>query len=643
MPPVDPRLQRLGGRLVRHLPDEWQIGLARHGQDLGLVSLAEGVASFAFDPSPESDPRFRQDLVLLVLLALLSQLAGNSCLAEAGGEGATLDTLAADFGAAPAVLRALLDDERATPILGVPGDRKPILREGGFLYAERLYRSEQELAVGLRARLAAPVGEPVTVDPAILAAPTQLSKEQCTAVAAALSQPLTLISGGPGTGKTSIVVAMLRAALRAGYAPSDIALAAPTGKAANRMFGAIKATVGRLGELEKPDRPLVEPAMAPRTLHRLLGYLPFNDQFRHHGANPLAARLLVVDEASMIDLVLMGRLLRALAPGARLVLLGDADQLPSVEPGSVFRDLVSGLPQATVRLTHSYRMDAAAGSGAAILTAAKKINGEIPEGLFEPPFPVLVRDSLDAIEGFGVELLEADEGGMKAFLGHWLQREVEGLADFNERIRHAHRFTQGGWEPGDMERLGVLFEHFDRTRILCPLKEAPKLRGSHGINAWLHAKVQEGRDRGMDKRLAFSIGEPVMMTRNDYRRGIFNGDQGLMLLVAHEQDDARLEVVFPTADGYRAFVAGPLLGELELAYAITVHKSQGSEFDRVAMVLPEQESPLATREVLYTALTRARKSVSILGTVAMTTNSCSKATQRVGRLGFSLTTQEADS
>lgn len=611
MSALDPRLQRLGGRVLRRIPEGWLTGLRSHGQDLHLLPLAEGAASFAVDAQAEDDPRFRESLVLLALLLLVSQAEGNTCLPVAGE---AFDHLAADFGADADALRALLNDERARPILGVPGERKPILQDGAALYAERLFRAETGLAGRIRARMDAPVGAPVEIEPAILETPTRLSAEQRAAVAAALAQPLTLISGGPGTGKTSIVVAMLRAALRSGIAPAEIALAAPTGKAANRMFGAIKAALDRLGALQDADRQLAQPSMLPRTLHGLLGYMPAREWYRHHEANPLGARLVVVDEASMIDLVLMERLLRALPGDARLVLLGDADQLPSVDPGSVFRDLVARLPQATVRLTHSYRMDAAESGGAAILTVAKKVNGEIPGDLFEAPHPITVRTSLDALEGVGVELLETDEKGMQAFLDRWLAREIEGLPRFSERIHHVHRTGPDGWRAEDQVRLKELFEHLDRARILCPLKDAPKLRGSYGINAWLHAKVRETRDQGLETRLSFSLGEPVLMTHNDYRRGIFNGDQGLMLLVAREQEGSRLEVVFPTAEGYRAFAAGPLLGELELAYALTVHKSQGSEFDRVALVLPEQESPLATREVLYTALTRAKNGVTVLGT-----------------------------
>lgn len=602
---LDPRQLRLGGRILRPAPEAWLAGLARHGQDVELLALAEGVASFAVEG--QADATFREGAVLLALLLLVAQADGHACLPL---QPATLDPLAADFGADPHALRDLVRDPRLAPILGAPGARRPILLDRDCLYAERMQRAEASLAARIMARQDAPDASPLAFDPAVLEAPAVLSGEQREAVAAALARPLTLITGGPGTGKTSIVVAILRAALGAGLAPADLALAAPTGKAAHRMGAALRDAAARIGRPGPADLALGDPALAPRTLHRLLGYRPEGERFRFHEANPLAARLVVVDETSMVDLVLLDRLLRALAPGARLVLIGDADQLPSVEAGTVFRDLVAELPGAAVRLTRSFRME---GAGAAILAAAAKVQGGAPEALFEEPHPVAQLGSVDERQGCGVELLEVDEGGMEAFLARWLAREVEGVDGFDASIRHVHRIRADGWLPADLARLQRMFSHLDRARILCPLKDAPRLRGSRAINAWLHAEVQERRDLGLEKRLAFSLGEPVMMTRNDYRRGIFNGDPGLMLLVARDRGEARLEAVFPAVDGFRAFAAGPLLGDLELAYALTVHKAQGSEFDRVALVLPEQDSPLATREVLYTALTRARQGATVVG------------------------------
>jgi exodeoxyribonuclease V alpha subunit len=251
--------------------------------------------------------------------------------------------------------------------------------------------------------------------------------------------------------------------------------------------------------------------------------------------------------------------------------------------------------------------------GRAILVAAGKLVPPESASLFEEPEAVKVRESLAEVQGRGVELLDTGESGLKAFLDAWLSETVEGRSGFLEGLRRVFRWGPAGWSGTDLVPLGRLFDHAARSRILCPLKEGAGLRGVASLNRALHERVLAGRGRGLETRLAFALGEPVMVTRNDYARGVYNGDQGLMLLVAREEGEARLEAVFPQPGGYRAFQAGPMLPELELAYATTVHKAQGSEFDRVALVLPLEEHPLATREVLYTALTRARKSVLILG------------------------------
>jgi exodeoxyribonuclease V alpha subunit len=617
MQSFDLSFQRAGGRLLRQIPEAWIAGLSRHGQSPALIPLAEGVASFALDREPALAPATLRNLVLLALLVLVDQGAGSSGLPLSGPESQTFRDLAAEFGGDPEELLALLGQPAAAAMVGSPGERKPLILESDCLRSERLHRAESDLAQRLMARIPAANPEPLEVDEAVLARPTPLSQEQRSAVAAALSRPLTLITGGPGTGKTSIVVAILRAGLRSGLAPTGIALCAPTGKAANRMAGAIQDALGRLLELSPQDAPLRDLALAPQTLHRLLGFHPSGARFRHHEGAPLEARLVLVDEASMVDLVLMDRLLRALEPGARLVLMGDADQLPSVEAGSVFRDLIEALPQAVCRLETSYRMRKEDPHGRAILGAARKLLPPRSESLFEAPEPVQVRDRLAAVEYRGVELLDTDEPGLRSFLGAWLEDQVEGRGPFLEDLRRVFRWDPGGWSPADSEALARLFGHSSRSRILCPLREGPGLRGVAGLNRGLHERVLAGRERNLESRLAFALGEPVMLTRNDYARGVFNGDQGLMLLVARETGEPRLEAVFPQPAGYRAFPAGPMLHELELAYATTVHKAQGSEFDRVALVLPMEDHPLATREVLYTALTRARTSVLILGPQAL--------------------------
>ena len=235
---------------------------------------------------------------------------------------------------------------RATDVVGRPGDRRPFILDGRFLYQQRLLACEERLAAALRGRRdGAPLASDAELEPALHAiatgAPAAPTAEQLDAVRAALRGRLTVVSGGPGTGKTTIVLAILRALLRLGVAPEALALAAPTGKAANRLEEAIQLGLRRLAPLAAPDTELERACPPAQTLHRLLGWSPRRGAFAHHQNNRLAQKVIIVDESSMIDLSLMERLVRAVADDARLVLLGDADQLPSIEAGAVFRDSVA--------------------------------------------------------------------------------------------------------------------------------------------------------------------------------------------------------------------------------------------------------------------------------------------------------------
>ncbi len=477
------------------------------------------------------------------------------------------------------------------------------------LYGHRLHRAERGFAERILARTRLPDGPEPEIPEAIFLEPWKLTEEQRQAVHTGLRRKLSLITGGPGTGKTSIVLAILQAALAAGTPPEAIRLAAPTGKAANRMA----KDLGRVAL--DPGLPM------PRTLHGLLDYLPSQEHFRHHAGNPLAADLVIVDEASMIDLVLLDRLLQAVKPEARLILLGDKDQLPSVDPGCAFKDLVQSLPRSCNLLTESLRMKVSDAAGRAILLASQKVNRPTQpdspedkprEGLFEGEAAIQLRADGEPFQEAMVELADLDRAGMEAFLDRWLPAQVENLDGFQLKIHHEFTWRDGAVDPGELPRLKELFDHQKGAQILGALKHAPDLRGVKEINAYLHGKVLARSEGRMRKELDFALGEPVLMTRNDYRRGLFNGDQGLMLLVAREGGVATLEVVFPVLDSYKAFAAGPLLKHLELAYALTVHKAQGAEFRTVALVLPTRPNRLLTRELVYTAMTRATHSVQII-------------------------------
>jgi exodeoxyribonuclease V alpha subunit len=560
---------------------------------------------------PGLDAPRRQRLFAIILALLSAQAQGNTRMPLASEKGGPADLLFQAFGLEAFDVAAFLRTS-APDLAGEPGAPKPLMLQGPWLYSQRLLGHELELAelVDRLKRVAADT----VVDPpeALFHLPggRQLNAEQRQAVAMALRGGLTLITGGPGTGKTSIVVTILRALLRQpGMRLEDIALAAPTGKAAQRMGESIMQSLGHLENAEGVDLVLQKATLDPSTLHRLLAWHPAQERFRHGPGNPLSARVVLADEASMISQEHMARLLSALAPGARLVLLGDAHQLPSVEEGCAFSDMVGSLADQRVTLQTSYRMDASDPEGRNILSVATAIRTNQP--LWEGPEPIHVREAPADLTFRQVELLEPTAGVMEAFLELWLQREVTGLDGFHAKVTRTYTCTQGAWAAADLAPLRELFTHFNQFRILCALREAPGLRGVQDINKHFHHRMLALTGEGLRNPVPYCAGEPVMMTSNDYRRGIYNGDQGLVLKVVFD-GVLRQAAVFPRPEGFVPFPLDPLKHLLEHAFAMTVHKSQGSEYKRIAIVLPKTNHRALTRELLYTGLTRASKGVVLL-------------------------------
>lgn len=572
------------------------------------------------------EPERLRALTLLVLASWARLHEGSTRLDLDGGPEALAEALGApaEDRAALARLASSLAAGEIPPgleaVVGRGDDPRPLILEGGRLYHQRMRALEGAVARDLAERLWGAPPALGAVGPAlddVLARPAAgvaLSDEQTEAVARSLEGALTVITGGPGTGKTSIVVSILRVVARLDPdLVSRTALAAPTGKAADRMRRAVESALRRVDSPAPADLRLLEACPEAATLHRLLGYAPSSDRFRHHRGRPLPAELVIVDEASMIDLSLAGRLGEALPAGARLVLLGDADQLPSVDAGSVLADLVS-LPDTdrVVRLTRSYRMREADPAGRAILgTAAAvragdeedgdlagwlKASGEKVAFLAAPPAP--------SFEGVG---LLTGAGDREAFLETWLHAWVRGARDgspaWGELVRPV------GWDADgpaaeDAARLGALVARHESLRILCVTRVEPGA-GSVAINRWFRARLGGGAGTG------FLPGEPVIVTRNDYGRSLFNGDTGVVVRAAG--GPGGLLAVFPRGEGFAAHPVEGLRGLLEPAWAVTVHKAQGSEYDDVALVLPEGEVRPFTREIVYTAVTRARRSVTIVG------------------------------
>jgi exodeoxyribonuclease V alpha subunit len=392
----------------------------------------------------------------------------------------------------------------------------------------------------------------------------------------------------------------------------SVAIAAPTGKAAQRLADAIRqglATPAPATPRDLADAVLGASALVPQTLHRLLGWSPSRGRFARHEGDPLPHKVVVVDEASMIDLSMMDRLLRSVRPEARLVLFGDADQLPSIDAGAVFRDLCAGLGAA--RLTKNLRVANDAGASR-IVTAARAINAGTLAGEFATS--VQARASASALTLEGVEHLtpQWSEAGA-AFLDRWWSARIAPDPEFARRVSRTYRLRGGSIEEADLVDVRALFEGHARSRILCATRVRGFSAGADAVGDQLLDKLRRVAPARSSRRRDLPPGAPVVVQRNDYDLGLFNGDQGMVLRIdTGRAAEAEPMVVFPRRDSYEAF---PLdsAGDVAPAFAMTVHKAQGSEFDHVAVVLPEADLPILTRELLYTAMTRARRSVVLVG------------------------------
>ena len=607
-----------GPRTWQDILDQAQQVLDELNIDPALCAIAHRIAILV--PSTEAS----RSAFWLLLSVLVSESAGHTRVDLERPEWP--EPLAKAMGPWDKLVMAL-DSPELEALVGARG--KPLIREGRWLASQRLRESESRVAAAVKARVARPTNQ-VAPSKQVLIDPVQLNADQQRAVALAMTAPLTLITGRPGTGKTSIVVALLRALQRhENPIPLDrILLAAPTGKAAQRMGEAIRLGLDGIRKPDDLDTLLRKDGPEPKTLHRTLGYHPGMGGFRHNADNPLPADLVIVDEASMIGLELLEGLLTSLAPQTRLVLLGDADQLPSVDPGAAFRELVAGLPNATVTLQESYRMDPRNPKGRHILLQAERINdpartqelwGEdgIHQGTLE-----------EAMGQGGVWLVEPQAPKtrwMAAFVDRWMKERVwanEGPTAWRTRVLQPLQHQASAWVAADQERAQALLAHFDSFRLLCPVNEGPDLGGVDQLNHHLHLLALEAAADSLEWQPHFIAGEPVMVLSNDSRRGLFNGDQGLILPVKRSEGSTHLEAIFPRGESLVGFPLPSIQDSLAHAYAMTVHKAQGSEFKALALVMPPAEHPSLTKEVLYTALTRAKAEILLLGSPESVEGSC---------------------
>ncbi len=515
--------------------------------------------------------------------ALVSEAVshGHVCLnlAQTGQQDSLLDELL------PQSVDEWVSRLRQSRLVGQPGDLTPlVLTDSGLLYLYRYWQDERLVALAIRQRLhTMPIvdEERLKQDFSQWQSTKQGIDWQKVAVLMALTRQFCVISGGPGTGKTTIVLKLLELFFNQS-SDMRIALAAPTGKAAARLQQAISSI----------EQQVVE----AKTLHRLLGITSNKPKGRYSADRPLPVDVLIIDEASMIDITLMAKLIKALPSSTRLVLLGDSQQLASVESGAILASICQGKPNfsetfsqqvttytgmnlqevamtstlvdSVVQLQHSYRFDEHSQVG--------QLASKVKQG-----------DDYAVIEYLSAH---ASEDWQQRVERSIIQQRVMVLyTAFFEAIR-THQTAE------------TCLRLFEQSRVLCALKQGPE--SVETVNYLIERALAKQTWRTHQR---FYHGRPIMITQNDYRQSLFNGDTGLILY----DEKGRLAACFNNGDSLR-WLALNRLPAHETAYAMTVHKSQGSEFDRVCILLPTQLSPLLNRELLYTAITRAKQHVAIM-------------------------------
>lgn len=536
-----------------------------------------------------------ESLLLALALTVRAIRHGSVCLRPDTVRDTIVEARVADEGESEATateLKALpwpepadwLSRLRESPLVGRDASVGPLRIEGEQVYLDRYWREEGQVAADLAARISAAQPD---VDEALLAsgldrvfAPASHRDwtEQRQAALVACRQRSTVLTGGPGTGKTTTVAALLALVAEQhqerGGGRLRIGLAAPTARAAARLAEAVAEESARLPEQDRDRLGHLEAT----TLHRLLGATGrSSSRFRHHRGNRLPHDLIVVDETSMVSLTMMARLLEAVRPGSRLVLVGDRDQLASVEAGAVLADLVDGLDG--YRAQHP---DAPA--EVARLATNRRAHSQTLRDL-----AVALRDRrADDV----VDLLRSGDPAVE-----FVETEQPEAVLRDDLVARTIAVTGAAGTPGaDAVRLQ------SQHRLLCAHREGP-----YGVAHW-NRLVERwlAEETGEQHWTPWYLGRPVLVTANDYGLGIHNGDSGVAVL-----RDGRLSVQL---EGRQELLATSRLSAVETMHALTIHKAQGGQAPEVTVLLPDQESRLLTIELLYTAVTRAQDRVRLVGT-----------------------------
>jgi len=509
--------------------------------------------------------------------------------------------------------------EWAARMYGSPlvGDGRPLHLQGTVLYLDRLWADERQVASDLLER-AGRLADGVDADLLAFGLARLFSGDdapdlQRMAAATAVLRRVSVVAGGPGTGKTTTVARVL-ALLEAQAAASArrqplVALAAPTGKAAARLEEAVRSGAAAM-DIDGEVRERLG-ALQGTTLHRLLGFNPGNrTRFRHHRLNRLPHDVVVVDETSMVSLSLMARLMEAVRPDARLILVGDPEQLASVEAGAVLGDIVGPAARAFCMGTTA-RAQLAAVCGQAVPAEDSGPRSAIGDGI------VVLRQVHrygGAIAELAAAIQHGDADGAMAVLEagdsnvQWIpsdataQSSLEGMGDVRALAVDSGRAVIEAAKVGDAKEAIAALSRF---RLLCAHRRGPEgvATWMGHVENWLRAEVD-----GFATGTEWYVGRPLIVTENDYGLQLYNGDTGVVVATG----DGRLVATFSRGDAI-AEVSPTRLAAVDTVYAMTVHKSQGSQFDVVAFLLPSADSRVLTRELLYTAVTRARERLILVG------------------------------
>ncbi len=627
----------------------------RQWSDVGwLRQLDSALAAFIAGLDPQATP------ALLVATALLAHMEGrgHSCLPLAplvARPGAVLGWPAEAQGALAALWAGLPESVadwraalRGSPVVWAGGPAadtgQPLVLSGSAdaprLYLRRYWAYERAVAQQILDRTATPLAVDAAgvrrwLDRLFAPAAAEGAVDwQKLACAMALRGRLSVITGGPGTGKTYTAARLLALLFAVDPQPEQlrVALAAPTGKAAARLKQSIDAALAELharvgAELDLPA--LTQRMGAARTLHALLGARPDTRQFRYHAGHPLDVDVLIVDEASMVHLEMMAALLAALPPSARVVFLGDKDQLASVEAGAVLGDLCRDAQAG--RYSEDSARYALAAAGQALPAAYRDATGTPPP---LAQHTVMLRESRrfgGPIGQLALAVNAGDAGAAQQCLAHDASgalRHLEGVApaavwqlaaqgrsgaaSYRAYLEQLAQRPAGADAAAHAAWVKTVLAAFERFRLLCAVREGEW--GAAGLNRAVEAALQA--TGLLAPRGEWYAGRPVMVTRNDPALGVFNGDIGIALPAAARPEHGSgatpgLRVYFADGPQLRSVGVGRL-AHVETAFAMTVHKSQGSEFEHTVLVLPPHAGAVLSRELVYTGITRARQAFTLV-------------------------------